>query len=91
MPTDIPERIEVDVSQLEELESALFVRDMDVPPNVQVLTDPDQLVAKVEAPRLAAELAREEEEAAAAAAEEAKEAAEGEAAPAAEEEAEESQ
>jgi large subunit ribosomal protein L25 len=90
LPTEIPARIEVDVSVLEEIDSALFVRDLAVPGNVEVLSDPDQVVVKVEPPKLAAELAREEEAAAAAAAAEAPAAAEEgapapEAAPATEE------
>lgn len=93
LPTDVPEQIEVDVSDLDTLDAALFVRDLSIPPNVEVLADPDQLVAKVEPPRIAAEI--EAEEAAArevvveAAAKEAAEA-EAEAAPA-KEEAEESE
>ena len=67
LPTDVPARLEVDVSGLEELEAAIFVRDLSIPANVVVLTDPDQLVAKVEPPKIAAELEAEE----AAAAEEA--------------------
>ncbi len=77
LPTEIPSHIEVDVTGLETLDSALFVRDLTIPPNVVLLTDPDQVVAKVEAPRIAAEIEAEEAAAAAAAA-----AAEAEAAPA---------
>jgi large subunit ribosomal protein L25 len=86
LPLDVPSQIEVDVSTLETLDSALFVRDLAVPPNVELLSDPDQVVAKVETPRIAAEIEAEAAEAAAAAAAEAPEAAaeEGaEAAPAA--------
>jgi large subunit ribosomal protein L25 len=55
LPMDIPRQIEADISSLEALDSALFVRDLVIPPNVEVLTDRDQVVAKVAAPRLAAE------------------------------------
>ena len=65
LPTDVPPKIEVDVSGLEELEAGIFVRDLNVPSNVDVLAAPDLLVAKVEPPKIAAEL--EAEEAAAAA------------------------
>jgi len=80
LPNEIPAGIQVDISVLDELESALFVRDLDIPPNLDVLTDADQLVVKVSAPRIAAEIEAEE----AAAAEEAalvegEEAVEGEA------------
>jgi len=86
LPLDVPSHIEVDVSVLETLDSALFVRDLPVPSNVEMLTDQDQVVAKVEPPRIAAEIEAEaaavEAAAAAEAAEEAVPAAE--AAPAAE-------
>lgn len=65
LPADIPEHIEVDVSGLEELDTSLFVQDLRVPSNVEVVSAPDQMVVKVAAPRLAAEI--EAEEAAAAA------------------------
>jgi large subunit ribosomal protein L25 len=78
LPLDLPSRIEVDVSVLRELEQSLHVRDLPVPPNVTILTDPEVMVVKVASPRVA-----EEEEAAAG---EAAEAVAGEA-PAAEAEA----
>ena len=74
LPTDVPPKIEVDVSGLEELEAGIFVRDLNVPSSVDVLAAPDQLVAKVEPPKIAAELEAEE----AAAAAEAEALAEGE-------------
>jgi large subunit ribosomal protein L25 len=69
LPADIPSQIEVDVSLLEELESSVHVRDLPIPDNVEVLAEGDLLVAKVEAPRIAAELEAEAAAAAAAAAE----------------------
>jgi large subunit ribosomal protein L25 len=84
LPTDIPAHIEVDISVLEELDSALFVRDLTIPATLAVLSDMDQVVAKVAAPKLAAEIEKEEAEAAAAAAEAAGEAAPAEGEPAAE-------
>ena len=74
LPTDVPPKIEVDVSGLEELEAGIFVRELNVPANVDVLASPDLLVAKVEPPKIAAELEAEE----AAAAAEAEALAEGE-------------
>lgn len=59
LPADIPQSIEVEVSGLDALEAALFVRDLDVPRNVEVLADQDQVVVKVAPPRLVVE---EEEE-----------------------------
>jgi large subunit ribosomal protein L25 len=84
LPADIPPHIEVDVSLLTELEAALFLKDLAIDPKIQVLADPELVVAKVAAPRLVAEveeeMAAEEEVAAeeAAAAEEEREAPEAE-------------
>ena len=61
LPADVPESIEVDVSGLEEIDSSIFVRDLPIPANVDVLAEPDQVVAKVAAPKLVVE--EEEEEA----------------------------
>lgn len=84
LPTEIPGHIDVDVSDLDTLDSAIHVRDIEIPPNVLLLSDPDQVVAKVSPPRLVTEeeeAAAAAEEAAAPAAEEGAEApAEGEAA-----------
>jgi large subunit ribosomal protein L25 len=70
LPLDIPVHIEVDVSALTELESSLHVRDLKLPANVTVLTEPDVMVARVAAPRVTAEdEVQAKEEAAAAATE----------------------
>ncbi len=55
LPGEIPPHIEVDVGRLDTLDSALFVRDLAVPAGLEVLSDPDQVVAKVASPRLVAE------------------------------------
>jgi large subunit ribosomal protein L25 len=66
LPGDIPATFEVDVSGLTELEQSFHVRDLSVDTaKVTIMTDPDVVLARVAAPRLAA---AEEEEAAAAAA-----------------------
>jgi large subunit ribosomal protein L25 len=78
LPSDLPSEFTVDVSAITQLEQAIHVRDLSLETEkVTILSDPDIVLARVAAPRLAAE----EEEAAAAAPEEG---AEGEAAPAAE-------
>jgi len=64
LPADIPRQIDVDVSGLDTLDSAVHVRDLTIPDTVVLLSDPDQVVAKVEPPRVV------EEEAVAAAPEE---------------------
>jgi large subunit ribosomal protein L25 len=76
LPLDIPTHIEVDISVLRDIESAVHVRDIAVASNVSVLNDPELVIVKVEASRVAAEEAAIEE----AAAEEAVEAAAAEAA-----------
>jgi large subunit ribosomal protein L25 len=78
LPIDVPSSIEADVSSLAEIDAALHVSDLPIPDGVTLLTDPEQVVAKVSPP--AVERVEEEEEA-----EEAVEGEEGAEAPAAEE------
>jgi len=59
LPDKLPPQIEVDLSSLEEVEQAIFVRDISLSPDVTVVTDPDQMVARVSEARVV-----EEEEAA---------------------------
>ena len=68
LPADVPSVIEVDVSGLEEIDQALHVSDLPVPEGVTILTDPEQVVAKVSPPAVVRE-EEEEKEAAEAAAE----------------------
>lgn len=77
LPTDVPSFIEIDVSGLEEIGDAVKVSDLPIPEGVTVLTDMEQVVAKVAPP--AVELVVEEEAAAEAEAAEAAEAAAAEA------------
>ena len=71
LPDKLPPQIEVDLSPLEEVEQALYVRDITLSPDITVFTDPDQMVAKViEAPvpeveEVVAEVEEEAEEVAA--------------------------
>lgn len=52
LPTDLPESIEVDLTALENLESVITVADLKVDKSkVEILTDAEQLIAKVEEPR----------------------------------------
>jgi large subunit ribosomal protein L25 len=60
LPRDLPERITVDLSSLAEIGDAIFVRDLDVPAKVRVLTDPDEIVVNITAQAYAAELEAEE-------------------------------
>lgn len=56
LPQDLPERFDVDISHLEEIGDTIYVRDIPIPPEVDLLTDPDEMVIVVTAP------AAEEEE-----------------------------
>jgi large subunit ribosomal protein L25 len=78
LPGDLPSHIEVDVSGLETLDDAIHVSDLNVPPDVAVLTLSEELVAKVLPPTLPEVEEVEEEEAAAEAEAGAAEAPEGE-------------
>ena len=86
LPSEIPESFEVDITQLEEIDAEIRVKELRVPVGVTVLEDPEDLVVKIVHKR---ELKIEEEVPAAEAAvpAEGEAAAEGEA-PAAEEAAE---
>ncbi len=61
LPTDLPERIEVDLSSLEEIGDAIYVRDIQAPPNVKILADPEDMIVLITAPE-AAPLEEEEAE-----------------------------
>ena len=47
LPQDLPERIEVDATTLVDIDSAIYVKDLNLPPNIDVLTDPEELIAGV--------------------------------------------
>jgi len=47
LPQDMPERIEVDATILVDIDSTIYVRDLDLPDTYEVLTDPDELIAGV--------------------------------------------
>jgi large subunit ribosomal protein L25 len=67
LPLDIPPQVEIDVTPLATLESAIHVRDIKLPANVAILSDPELMVVKVESPRVSEEVAPAAEGAAAAA------------------------
>jgi large subunit ribosomal protein L25 len=62
LPDKLPPQIEVDLGPLEEIEDAIFVRDITLSPDVTVVTDPDQMVAKVSEARVVEEEVIAEEE-----------------------------
>jgi len=50
LPQDLPERIEVDLSKLEEIGDHILVKDIIPPAGVKILDDPDGLIVVVSAP-----------------------------------------
>lgn len=62
LPGDLPEVITVDISGLAEIGDAIFVRDANVPPNVDVLTDLEEMIVQVSLPAAVVEEEEEEEE-----------------------------
>jgi len=56
LPANLPENIEVDISVLDDFDKSIHVSDLAIPANVELLTDSNELVAKVEPPRSDEEL-----------------------------------
>ena len=91
LPDHLPQSIEYSIESLVDFDTTIHVRDLTIPGDVTLLTDADEVVAKVQAPRVEVEeepVAAEGEEAEGEAAEGAEGGAEGagerEGAPAAE-------
>ena len=61
LPMDVPVSFEVDLSDLDDFEKAIYVRDISVEANVTVVTDPDEMIARVGPPRIEVEEVEEEE------------------------------
>jgi large subunit ribosomal protein L25 len=55
LPDALPSVIEVDISSLVDFEATIHVRDIVVPEGVTVLTDAAEVIARVQAPRVAEE------------------------------------
>ena len=87
LPDHLPQSIEYSIESLVDFDAAIHVRDLTIPSDVTLLTDADEVVAKVQAPRVEVEeepvVAEGEEGAEGEAEGEAGEAGEGGAAPAA--------
>jgi large subunit ribosomal protein L25 len=47
LPGDLVEHIEVDLSKLVNIDDTLFVKDLQVPSTIQIMTDSEEMVAKV--------------------------------------------
>ena len=69
LPLEMPSQLELDAALLSEPDSVIRVSDFDVPSNVTVLNDSEEVVARVDIPRVAVEQEVEVEEGAEAAAE----------------------
>ena len=63
LPANIPTAVELDVSELEELETALYVSDIAAPEGVEVLTDGETIVVRATHSRVTAAMAAEDAEA----------------------------
>ena len=55
LPMEMPERVEIDISGLEELEQGIRVSDYIPSPGITVLSDSEELIVRVGAPRVAEE------------------------------------
>jgi large subunit ribosomal protein L25 len=62
LPTNLPDRIDVDISGLVEIGDSLLVSDLVVPEGVDILNDPEDVVVVVLAPAVEEEEEEEEEE-----------------------------
>jgi large subunit ribosomal protein L25 len=80
LPDHLPEQIELPIGSLVDFDALVHVRDLTIPPGVTLLTDPNEVAARVLPPRIEEAPVAEAEEAGAAAA--AAAAAEGAEAPA---------
>ena len=84
LPDHLPQSIEYSIESLADFETDLHVSDLTIPADVTLLTDADEVVAKVQAPRVeevAEPVATEGEEAAEGEGEEGAEPSDGSAAP----------
>jgi large subunit ribosomal protein L25 len=50
LPSDLPERFVVDVSHLENIGDAIYLKDLNIPASVELLEDPDEMVVLITAP-----------------------------------------
>ena len=51
LPQDIPGEIEVDIGKLKTVNDEIYVKELSVPANVEILREPDEIVATVSAPQ----------------------------------------
>lgn len=56
LPNKLPESFTVDLEKLEEINDAVHVSDLAIPEEVEVLTEPEELIVRIEPPRSEEEL-----------------------------------
>lgn len=56
LPNKLPESFHVDLESLEEINAAVHVSDLDIPEGVEVLTEEEELIVKIDPPRSEEEL-----------------------------------
>ena len=52
LPMDMPERVEVDISHLEELDQVVRVKDLAPRPGITVLSEPEEAIVRISPPRV---------------------------------------
>jgi large subunit ribosomal protein L25 len=55
LPDHLPQSIEYSIESLVDFETSIHVRDLIIPADATLLTDPEEVVAKVQAPRVEVE------------------------------------
>jgi large subunit ribosomal protein L25 len=55
LPDHLPQSIEYTIGSLVDFDATIHVRDLTIPDDVTLLTDPDEIIAKVQAPRIEVE------------------------------------
>lgn len=60
LPTDLIPVINLDVSELEEVDDAILVGDLDLPGSVTIRTDPDEMIVRISHPEMDVEELEEE-------------------------------
>ncbi len=78
LPKDIPDTLEVDLSTIVDIEQGIHFEDLKVPPGVEILNPPEEIIVRVVEPRVVVEEEKPAEEGAAAVVTEGAQPAEGE-------------
>ena len=56
LPGDLPPSFKVDLSSLSDFNSLVAVADLQVPPSITIISDPDSVIVRIEAPRMIEEV-----------------------------------